>query len=157
MAPNRRLSLSEDKDDERDTRGFVVFLRKSSGLVKSASAFDVFNYNFGLVSVGIAITLAHYWVPPNYPGASLPLAEIISAPFMGCIAWGFWCWSVAIPRSGGIYAFVSRGVSPGVGFAVSFVDTFTWLFYNALAATFLTTIGIAPGLFSVVSLPVRRQ
>ncbi len=130
-----------------DTSGHDIFLRKTSGLVKAAGAFDVFVYNFGLISVGIAISLTHFNVPKNYPGASIPWSEILAAAFMAAIAWGFWCWSVAIPRSGGVYAYVSRSVSPGLGFAVSFVDTFTWLFYNALAATFLTTIGLGPGLF----------
>lgn len=129
-----------------------IFLRKSSGLVKAAGPLDVFNYNFGLISVGIALTLAHFFVSTNYSGASLPLAEIISGIFMASIALGFWCWSVVIPRSGGVYAFVSRGLSPSVGFAVSFVDTFTWLFYNALAASYLITIGLSPALFSVGAL-----
>jgi amino acid transporter len=129
--------------------GLSVFSRKASGLVKSAGPFDVFTYNFGLISVGIAVTLAHLWVPANYAGASLPLAEILAGLFMAGIAWAFWCWSVVIPRSGGVYAFVSRGLSPGLGFAISFVDTFTWLFYNALAATFVITIGIGPALFVV--------
>jgi basic amino acid/polyamine antiporter, APA family len=126
-----------------------VFLRKASGLVKSAGPFDVFIFNFGLISVGIAVTLAHSSVPSNYPGASLPLAELLAGIMMACIAFGFWCWSVAIPRSGGIYTFLSRGLSPGLGFSLSFVDTFTWLFYNALAATYLTTIGISPACFVV--------
>lgn len=134
-----------------------VFLRKSSGLVKSAGPLDVFIYNFSLVSVGIAVTLAHFWVPSNYPGASLPLAEVIAGFFMACVAWAFWCWSVAIPRSGGIYAYLSRSLSPGLGFAVSFVDTFVWLFYNALAATFLVTIGIGPALFVAGSLSGNRS
>jgi amino acid transporter len=129
--------------------GEQVFLRKSSGLVKSAGPFDVFVYNFGLISVGIAVTLAHLNVPGNYAGASIPLAEVAAAVFMACVAWGFWCWSAVIPRSGGVYAFVTRGLSPWLGFSVSFVDTFTWLFYNALAATYLTTIGIAPAMFAV--------
>jgi APA family basic amino acid/polyamine antiporter len=134
-----------------------VFLRKSSGLVKSAGPLDVFIYNFSLISVGIAVTLAHFWVPANYPGASLPLAEVFAGLFMACIAFGFWCWSVAIPRSGGIYAYLSRSLSPGLGFAVSFVDTFVWLFYNALAATFLVTIGIGPALFVAGSLSGNRS
>jgi amino acid transporter len=129
------------------TESPAVFLRNASGLVKSAGPFDVFTYNLGLISVGIAITLVHYWVPSNYPGANIPVSEVIAASAMACIAFCFWAWSVAIPRSGGIYAFVSRGINPAIGFAVSFVDTFTWLFYNALAATFLTSIGLAPAFF----------
>src|SRR5687768_161834 len=112
---------------DKDTHD--VFLRKTSGLVKTAGTFDVFTYNFGTISIGIVLTLAHFFVPANYPGASLPLAHVLAALFMACIAWAFWCWSVSIPRSGGIYAFVSRGLSPGLGFAVSFVDTLTFLFY----------------------------
>ena len=34
-----------------------AFLRKSSGLVRSAGAADVFFFNLGLISVGIAIAL----------------------------------------------------------------------------------------------------
>ncbi|HEX3148481.1 MAG TPA: APC family permease [Gemmataceae bacterium] len=126
-----------------------VFLRKSSGLVKSAGPFDVFLFNFGLCSVGIAVTLAYGSVPGNYPGANIPLSVLLAGLCMAAIAWGFWCWSVVIPRSGGVYAFISRSLSPGLGFSISFVDTFTWLFYNALAASFLTTIGIGPGLYAV--------
>ena len=126
-----------------------VFLRNASGLVRSAGAFDVFTYNLGLSSVGIAVVLVHYWVPANYPGANLPLAEAFGAVAMGLIAWAFWAWSVTIPRSGGIYAFVSRGFNPAIGFAVSFVDSICWLFYNALAATFLTSVALAPLLFAM--------
>jgi amino acid transporter len=91
-----------------EASGHDIFLRKTSGLVKAAGAFDVFVYNFGLISVGIAISLAHFNVPGNYPGASIPWAELLAAAFMAAIAWGFWCWSVAVPRSGGVYAYVSR-------------------------------------------------
>jgi amino acid transporter len=133
-----------------------LFLRKASGLVKSAGAWDVFTFNLGLASVGIAVTLAHFWVPANYAGANLPLAEFIAAVFMGSMALTFWCWSAVIPRSGGIYAFLSRGLNPAVGFGVSFVDSFTWLFYNALAATYVTSIGIAPALFSIGILTGNR-
>ena len=116
-----------------------------------------FTYNLGLASVGIAVTLAHFWVPANYPGANLPLAEVIAAVFMAAMAFTFWCWSAVIPRSGGIYAFLSRGLNPAVGFGVGFVDSFTWLFYNALAATYVTSIGIAPALFSIGILTGKRE
>jgi amino acid transporter len=124
-----------------------IFLRNASGLVKTAGAWELFVFNLGLISVGIAVTLMHFYVPANYPGASLPAAELLAGLLMGCIAFAFWAWTVTIPRSGGIYAFVSRGMNPTIGFTVSFVDSLTWLFYNALAASYVTAIGLAPGLF----------
>jgi amino acid transporter len=124
-----------------------TFLRNTSGLVKTAGAWELFVFNLGLISVGIALTLMHFYVPANYPGASLPVAELLAGLLMASIAFAFWAWTVTIPRSGGIYAFVSRGMNPTIGFTVSFVDSLTWLFYNALAASYVTAIGLAPGLF----------
>jgi len=124
-----------------------IFLRNSSGLVKTAKPFDVLIFNLGLISVGIAVTLGHFFIPANYTGADLVIAEVIAGIFMAVIAFAFWCWTSAIPRSGGVYSFVSRGVHPLVGFGVSFIDSTVWLFYNTFAATFLVTIGIAPALF----------
>jgi amino acid transporter len=121
-----------------------VFLRQASGLVRAANSLDVFVYNLGLISIGIAFCLTQSSGAPNYPGASLPVAFIIGAGLMAVIAFGFWFWAVTIPRSGGIYAFLSRGWSPSMGFALSFVDSFTWLFYNALAATYVSSIGLIP-------------
>jgi basic amino acid/polyamine antiporter, APA family len=126
-----------------------VFLRSVSGLVKTAGPWDLFAFNLGLISVGIALTLMHYYVPSNYQGASIPIAELIGGLLMACIAFGFWAWTVTIPRSGGLYAFVSRGLSPMAGFTFSFVDSLTWLFYNALAASYVTVIGLAPALFVI--------
>src|ERR1700733_14806101 len=56
-----------------------IFLRQASGLVKTARAWDVAIYNLGLCSVGIALTLAHSYVPFNYRGASLPFAALFAA------------------------------------------------------------------------------
>jgi APA family basic amino acid/polyamine antiporter len=125
------------------------FLRSSSGLVRTARPVDVFIYNLGLISIGIALSLTQSLGAPFYPGASRAWACIVGAALMGVIAIGFWIWSLAIPRSGGIYAFLSRGASPGLGFALSFVDSFTWLFYNSLAATLVSKVGLGPLFFSL--------
>ena len=124
-----------------------IFLRRTSGLVRSARPTDVLVYNLGLISVGIAISLSFFFIPANYAGANLVLALVFSGVMMAVIAFVFWCWTVTIPRSGGAYAFVTRGLNPMLGFTVSFVDSFVWLFYNAFAATFLVLFGLAPFLF----------
>jgi len=127
----------------------TVFLRTTSGLVKSAGAADVFVYNIGVISIGIGVSLTHLTGPANYPGGSIPIASAIATLLMFFIALAFWFWSVAIPRSGGLYAYVTRGLNPALGFALSFVDAFAWLFYNALAATYITSIGFGPLLFNI--------
>ena len=48
--------------------GTGVFSRKASGLVRVGSTLDVFIFNVGLVSVGIAIAYNQYYGPSLYPG-----------------------------------------------------------------------------------------
>ncbi len=46
-----------------------VFSRKASGLVRVGNSLDVFIFNVGLVSVGIAIAYNQFYGPSLYPGA----------------------------------------------------------------------------------------
>ena len=55
-----------------------VFSRKASGLVRVGSSLDVFIFNVGLVSVGIAIAYNQFYGPSLYPGGP-PVRIPISA------------------------------------------------------------------------------
>jgi hypothetical protein len=52
---------------QADLAGGGVFSRPASGLIRVAGSADVFIYNVGLVSVGIAIALNQYYGPSLYP------------------------------------------------------------------------------------------
>jgi basic amino acid/polyamine antiporter, APA family len=121
-----------------------VFLRPVSGLVKSAGLFDVFIYNVGLISIGIGIAYTHLFGPANYPGGNIPVASIIATVIMLVVGLGMLCWTVTLPRSGGVYVFVSRGLSAPIAFALSFVESCALLFYNGVAAILVSTVGLAP-------------
>ena len=54
-----------------DGTGDRVFLRKASGLIKTASTTDVFIFNVGLVSIGIGIGGLLLYGPAVYPGGNL--------------------------------------------------------------------------------------
>ena len=54
------------------------------------------------------------------------------------------CWTVTIPRSGGIYPFGSRILPPSVAFMLSVVESLAWLFFCAIAAYWVVTIGLIP-------------
>jgi len=121
-----------------------AFLRKSSGLVRSAGATDVFFFNLGLISVGIAIALDQLFGPAFYPGGSVAGASVLAAILMIPIGLTFYFWTVTYPRSGGPYVYLSRGAHPMLGFAFSVTEGLILLFYGAAAAAFVATMGLSP-------------
>jgi amino acid transporter len=120
-----------------------VFSRKASGLVRVGSTLDVFIFNVGLVSVGIAIAYNQYYGPSLYPGAQPWISTLIAALGMVFVAAAFYCWSVVFPRSGGVYVFLSRTINPGVAFTMSLIETIILLYYAALAAGLIVQVGLS--------------
>jgi amino acid transporter len=121
-----------------------IFLRKASGLIRTASGTDTFIYNLGLVSVGLGVGSIMLYGPAFYPGGDLVWACILAGVFMACIAFGFITWTITLPRSGGIYVFGSRILPPGLALTMSLVEITAWLFYCAIAAYWIVLIGISP-------------
>jgi hypothetical protein len=126
-----------------------VFLRKASGLIKSASNTDVFIFDIGLVSVGIGLGGLLLYGPGVYMGSNLYISVILAGVAMMLIGLGMLCWTVTIPRSGGVYVFASRSMWPPLAFAISFAEASAWLFYSAFAAYYVTTLGIAPAVTTI--------
>ena len=120
-----------------------VFSRKASGLVRVGSSLDVFIFNVGLVSVGIAIAYNQFYGPSLYPGAQPWIATLLAAAGMIFVAAAFYCWSVVFPRSGGVYVFLSRTINPGVAFVMSVLETIILLYYAALAAGLIVQVGLS--------------
>lgn len=129
-----------------------IFLRPVSGLVKSAGIFDVFIYNVGLISIGIGVAYTHLYGASNYPGGNIPIASVIATVIMVVVGLGMLCWTITLPRSGGIYVFISRGLSAPIAFALSFVESCALLFYNGVAAVLISTVGLAPLFATMASL-----
>lgn len=124
--------------------GDRVFLRKASGLIKTAGATDVFIFNIGTISIGIGIGGIMLYGPAVYPGGNLVIAAVLACFMMALIAGGMIAWTLSIPRSGGIYPFGSRALPPGLAFTASFVECICWLFLLSVGAYWITTMGIAP-------------
>jgi amino acid transporter len=133
-----------------------VFSRKASGLVRVGSSLDVFIFNVGLVSVGIAIAYNQFYGPSLYPGAQPWIATLLAAAGMIFVAAAFYCWSVVFPRSGGVYVFLSRTINPGVAFVMSVVETIILLYYAALAAGLIVQVGLS-SFFGAVGMVSRNS
>jgi amino acid transporter len=132
-----------------DLTGQGVFSRPASGLIRVAGSTDVFIFNVGLVSVGIAVALNQYYGPSLYPGAGIWLSTLLAAAGMLAVAATFYFWSVIFPRSGGVYVSLSRGLSPGFAFVGSLVETVILLYYAAFAASLIVKVGLSSFLGTV--------
>jgi APA family basic amino acid/polyamine antiporter len=120
-----------------------VFSRSASGLIRVAGTWDVFIYNVGLVSIGIAIAFNQYYGPSLYPGAMVWVSTLLAALGMVAAATTFYFWSVIFPRSGGVYVSLSRSTHPSLAFVFSVVETMVLLYYGALAASLIVTVGLS--------------
>ncbi len=123
-----------------------IFLRKASGLIRTASPFDTFIYNTGLVSIGLGVGTIMYYGPAFYPGGDLLIGSLLAGAMMILICFGMISWSVTLPRSGGIYVFGSRSVWPFLALTLSLVEIVSWLFYCAIAAYWIVLLGVSPTL-----------
>ncbi len=121
-----------------------IFLRKASGLIRTASGTDTFVYNLGVVSIGLGVGSILYYGPAFYPQGDLIWACVIAGVAMAMIAFGFITWTVTLPRSGGIYVFGSRILPPALALTISLVEITAWLFYCAIAAYWIVTLALSP-------------
>lgn len=102
----------------------IVFTRRSSGLVRSVSAFSA----FALVmchTVGGGINKLMIFAEYNNPGANVALAFLITGILALVTAYVYSELSALMPRTGGDYIFISRGISPLLGFITSWGFWFT--------------------------------
>ncbi len=123
-----------------------IFLRKASGLIRTASPFDTFIFNTGLVSIGLGVGTMMFYGPAFYPGGDMLAGCILAGIMMTLICFGMISWSVTLPRSGGIYVFGSRSLWPFLALTLSMVEIVSWLFYCAIAAYWIVLLGVSPTL-----------
>ncbi|MGH6952975.1 MAG: APC family permease [Alphaproteobacteria bacterium] len=123
-----------------------IFLRKASGLIRSASPLDTFIFNIGLVSVGLGVGTIMFYGPAYYAGGDLLWSCVIAGVAMAFIAFGMITWTLTLPRSGGIYVFGSRSLPPFLALTLSLVEITAWLFYCAIAAFWIIKLGVGPAL-----------
>jgi basic amino acid/polyamine antiporter, APA family len=129
--------------------GERVFLRKASGLIKSASNTDVFIYDIGLVSIGLGLGFILFYGPAVYLGGNLYVGTLLAGAAMILVGLGMLTWTITIPRSGGIYNFGTRSMWPPLAFTLSFVEVSAWLFYGSFGAVYLAQLGVAPAVTAV--------
>jgi APA family basic amino acid/polyamine antiporter len=121
-----------------------VFVRKASGLVRTAGVWDVLAYNINFTSIGLLLIFLIMLGPAFYPGISMATSAIICTVLLIPLALCFGYLSSTMPRSGGDYVYVSRVLGPAWGMMSNFNNTIWWFFYGGVPSAFLARYGLAP-------------
>ena len=113
-----------------------MFVRNATGLVRELTAFDAFNLVFAAVLIPVGISQALNFGAAAFPGANIALAFILGAILLLGFGGVYVYFTLAMPRSGGDYVWVSRALHPFFGFVVNV--TLTFVFVNWVAFNFTT-------------------
>lgn len=131
----------------------VVFVRDATGLVRSLTWFDGLWMGLAYFSIPIAAFLIFGLGSFLFPGSNMViLVSVIGLLFDLPVMLAYSMFGAAMPRSGGDYVYVSRTISPSLGFAASVAFFLYGLtFAGGQNAYFTVTLGIAPYLAAIGS------
>jgi amino acid transporter len=120
-----------------------MFTRQATGLVRSARAKDALFYN--VVWSAPALTIAFFFLlkPSFYQGSSFLLACAFAFILGIPGAFLYAMLTTAMPRSGGDYVFVSRVMSPIVGFMSNFSWVFWQMYIIGVFASYFAGLGVS--------------
>ncbi|MGO9644584.1 MAG: amino acid permease, partial [Candidatus Bathyarchaeia archaeon] len=128
-----------------------VFIREATGLVRSLSAFDLFNLTYGQIMPAVGIVFIVSFTPFGFPQSNMFLAFLVAIPLVAIgPAMIYSMLAAAMPRSGGDYVYVSRIIHPALGFMTSWLFTVTvisfvadagYVFPSSALNVFVATIG----------------
>src|SRR5512138_568144 len=129
-----------------------MFVRNATGLVRELTAFDAFNLVFAAILVPVGISQALNFGAAAFPGANVALAFVLGAILLAGFGGVYIYFTLAMPRSGGDYVWVSRALNPFIGFVVNV--TLTFVFVNWVAFNFTTMMTFfVPAMAYVMGLP----
>ncbi len=117
-----------------------LFVRNATGLVRELSAFDAFNLVFSAVLIPVGITEVMAFTPMFWPHANMLLSFLLATPLVATCGLVYLYFTVIMPRSGGDYVWVSRTLTPFLGFFVNFSITFVFLTWVAFNFTYMLSV-----------------
>jgi len=121
------------------------YVRKASGIVRSISAWDALTGNI--------VWSGHMWAfiyvvgaSVLFPGVDLPITPLIVFPLIVLQIIPFYFFSIAMPRAGGDYIWVSRTLHPILGFSWNFLFAMMQVSFVGIISGWV----LDPGLRSVL-------
>src|SRR5215469_1878295 len=121
-----------------------TFVRKASGLVRTAGPMDVLAYNINFISIGLLLTFMFLFMPSLYPGVNMYLSMLIAVVITVPTGLVYGFLAASMPRSGGDYVYNSRILGPAWGTMANWNITIWWFFYGGVPSAFFARYGISP-------------
>jgi basic amino acid/polyamine antiporter, APA family len=128
-----------------ETGGGRLFVRRSTGLVREASALDatIFNAVFS-APVGATLAIGVLWTLSAFPGAdpvwATIIAVVINVPVLIMMA----LLASSMPRTGGDYVWVSRILSPPLAMISNFAAALSAMIGATFWARFFPVFALGP-------------
>ncbi len=126
-----------------------MYVRQATGLVRAAGKWSVLVYNINFVSIGLMTLFAISLIPAFYPGSNIQLSFLLALVVVLPTSMVFAMLSVAMPRSGGDYVYVSRALGPAWGMMSNWNQTVWWILYGGVPSAFFAYYGLTPLLRSL--------
>jgi amino acid transporter len=140
----------EDKShqDERSQRP-KVFLRSATGLLRELSGWDGALIALSQLNILMGLMELWGWGAVTVHQANYGFAMLLSAPLVTVLALVWILYAIIMPRSGGEYVWISRGLSPALGFMTGFYMVFLALDWTSLNAWLTGSVFLPGFLFSL--------
>lgn len=133
----------------------TVFVRNATGLTRQIGSSEAFLGNILAMGVCYFFVFA-FFASFLLPGTNLPVTVLVTLVPGSIVAFLYYLFTVAMPRTGGDYIWTSRILHPSLGFVTNFLLTFTWLTSIATAVGWGISYGVAP-MFAAIGLVGGNQ
>lgn len=127
----------------------TVFVRQASGLIRSLSGWEGALIALSQLNILMGLMELWGWGSVTVKQANYGIAMLLSIPLVTILGIVWVLYAVIMPRAGGEYVWVSRGLHPAIGFMISFFMVFLGLDWTSLNAWLAGSVFLPGFLFSL--------
>ncbi len=120
-----------------------VFVRDATGLAREIGPVSALIGNIMVMGLGYVLVYA-FFASLLYPGVNLPLTVVFSLLPGLLYSAIYYLLTVAMPRTGGDYVWISRVINAPLGFVANLLITFALITTNGVVAAWIVLYGLAP-------------
>src|SRR6185437_8899947 len=138
---------AETSSSSVDGGGHTYFARRATGLVREIRILDAMILNALSAGAGFVLAVSIFWILTVFTGVNLFAAVAIATVCSFVVSGAFALLSQMMPRSGGDYVLISRGLHPALGLGSSILICMACMlsigYFGVLSASILVGPSLA--------------